>query len=59
MINDYSNFVTTAMETLVEVYQMKEWDMTWEDFLKQAKKEMMKEMKEQIKFYKGRDLYDD
>ena len=59
MIDEYSNFVTDAIEKLVDAYQMKEWNMSFEDFLKQAKKEMKKEMNKQIKYYKDRDLFSD
>lgn len=39
MINDYCGFCNDAFSTLLDAYQMKDWGMTWENFIGQAWKE--------------------
>ena len=41
MIEEFSGVCSDAMSTLLDVYQMKNWDMTWENFLAQFTEEML------------------
>ena len=41
MIEDFSGVCSDALSTLLDVYQMKNWDMTWEQFLAQFTEEIL------------------
>ena len=41
MIEEFSGVCSDAMSTLLDVYQMKNWDMTWENFLAQFEEEIL------------------
>ena len=40
MINDFSNICSETMCALLDIFNMKDWQMTWEEFLDQFQKEM-------------------
>ena len=41
MIEEFSGVCSDAMSTLLDVYQMKNWGMTWEKFLAQFEEEIL------------------
>ena len=41
MIEEFSGVCSDALSTLLDIYQMKSWDMTWEKFLAQFTEEML------------------
>jgi hypothetical protein len=41
MINDFSNICSEKMCELLNIFNMKDWQMTWEDFLVQFQKEIL------------------
>ena len=41
MIEQFSGVCSDALSTLLDVYQMKKWDMTWENFLVQFTEEIL------------------
>ena len=41
MIEEFSGVCLDALSTLLDVYQMKNWDMTWEEFLAQFTEEIL------------------
>jgi hypothetical protein len=41
MINDYSNICSETMCELLDIFNMKDWQMTWEEFLIQFQKEIL------------------
>lgn len=46
MIEEFSGVRSDAMVTLLDVYQMKNWDMTWEKFLTQFTEEILATIEE-------------
>lgn len=40
MIDEYSNLFEKLMGDLLDVYQMKDWGLSWQSFLEQAKSEI-------------------
>ena len=46
MIEEFSEVCSDAMSTLLDVYQMKNWGMTWEKFLTQFTKEILATIEE-------------
>jgi hypothetical protein len=41
MIEKFCGICSESMSTLLEVYQMKNWEMTWEEFLDEFTKEIL------------------
>ena len=41
MIEEFSGVCSDALSTLLDIYQMKNWDMTWEKFLTQFTEEIL------------------
>ena len=41
MIEQFCGVCSDAMSTLLDAYQMKDWHMTWKEFLEQFSYEMM------------------
>lgn len=41
MIEEFSGVCSDALSTLLDIYQMKDWQMTWKEFLAQFTKEML------------------
>ena len=41
MINDFSNICSETMSELLDIFNMKDWKMTWEEFLNQFQTEML------------------
>lgn len=41
MIEEFSGVCSNAMSTLLDAYQMKDWEMTWAQFLEQFSGEML------------------
>lgn len=44
-IEDYCGVCSQAFGTLLDVYQMENWEMTWNEFLDQFEKELQEEIK--------------
>lgn len=44
MINDYCGFCNDAFQTLLDAYQMKEWGISWKEFIMQAAKEFQNDV---------------
>ena len=51
-INDYNLFAEKACNFLLDTYMMKDWDLSWGDFLDEA----VKEFKEEIEAWKHEDI---
>ena len=45
IIEPYCGVCDKTFNTLLDVYQMKDWDMTWGEFLTQFEKEIQDEIK--------------
>ena len=41
MIEEFSGICSETMEILLDIYQMKDWEMSWKEFLKQFLQEMV------------------
>lgn len=41
MIENFYDICSKSMSTLLEIYQMKDWKMTWAEFLNEFTKEML------------------
>ena len=41
MIEEFCGICSESMSTLLEVYQMKDWGMTWAEFLNEFTKEIL------------------
>jgi hypothetical protein len=41
MINDFSNICSETMCELLNIFNMKDWQMTWEEFLNQFQTEIL------------------
>lgn len=41
MINEFNGMCDDLFDTLLDSYQMKNWSMTWEEFLNEAEKEII------------------
>lgn len=39
MINDWCGFCEDAFQTLLDAFQMKDWGISWREFIQQAAKE--------------------
>lgn len=46
MIEEFCGICSENMSTLLEVYQMDNWEMTWAEFLDEFIKEMLETIKE-------------
>lgn len=46
MIEEYSGLCSETMGTLLDIYQMKDWEMSWKEFLKQFLFEMVVTIKQ-------------
>ena len=44
MIEKFCGVCDQAFETLLDAYQMKDWGMTWDEFLDQFEKELQEKM---------------
>lgn len=44
MINNSCGFLDSVFDTLLNAYQMKDWGMSWFEFLRQAQEEMYEAM---------------
>ena len=51
-INDYNLFAEKACNFLLDTYMMKDWDLSWGDFLDEA----VKEFNEEIEAWKHEDI---
>ena len=51
-INDYSLFAEKACNFLLDTYRMKDWNLSWENFLDEA----IKEFKEEVEIWKHVDI---
>lgn len=40
MIDKFSGFCSEAFSTLLDAYQMKDWEMSWEEFIIKAQEEI-------------------
>lgn len=40
MIDDYCGMCDSLLETLLDTFQMKDWNMSWSEFISQAQKEI-------------------
>lgn len=45
IIESYCGVCSQAFGTLLDVYQMRDWEMTWEEFINQFEKEIQDEIK--------------
>ena len=45
IIESYCGVCEQAFETLLDAYQMKDWEMTWSEFVDQFEKEIQDEIK--------------
>ena len=41
MIENFCGICSESMSTLLEIYQMKNWGLTWAEFLKEINKEIL------------------
>ena len=44
-IENFCGVCDQAFETLLDAYQMKDWEMTWNEFLDEFEKELQESMK--------------
>lgn len=44
MIEKFCGVCDQAFETLLDAYQMKDWGMTWDEFLDQFERELQEQM---------------
>lgn len=51
-INDYSLFADKSCNFLLDIYMMKDWGLSWENFLDEA----IKEFKEEVEIWKHEDI---
>lgn len=51
-INDYSLFAEKTCHFLLDIYQMEDWSLSWNNFLDEA----TKEFKEEIEAWKDTDI---
>lgn len=45
IINSFCGVCDQAFETLLDAYQMRDWEMTWEEFINQFEKEIQDKIK--------------
>lgn len=45
IIESFCGVCSQAFETLLDAYQMRDWEMTWEEFINQFEKEIQDDIK--------------
>lgn len=44
MVDEYCGFTNEVFSILLDAYQMTKWDLTWEEYIEQARQEINERM---------------